>query len=130
MIVGFSHVQIVVTDVEASVAWFRDVLGLEQFTEGSTATGPYAALRHRTARFVIGLQTAAPGDGPQRPGATIDHLAFAVADRDALEAWRAELLARSLPVSEIFEEAVSYNARIASPDGLTLELTAPKSPSP
>jgi hypothetical protein len=56
----------------------------------------------------------------------IDHLSFAVADRSALDELRGDLLARGIDVGEVFEEAISYNARLRDPDGLVLELTAPK----
>jgi hypothetical protein len=39
---------------------------------------------------------------------------------------RAELYARDIDVSAILEEAVSYNVRIVDPNGLVLELSAPK----
>jgi hypothetical protein len=49
-----------------------------------------------------------------------------VADRASLNQARTELLATGIDVSEVLEEAVSYNVRIVDPDGLVLELTAPK----
>ncbi|WP_436775279.1 VOC family protein [Yinghuangia sp. YIM S09857] len=128
MIQGFSHIQLVVRDVATSAAFYRDVLGLRDLASGVIDSGPYAALRHPAAGFVVGMQTAAPGDpsGTATPG--IDHLSFAVADLPALEHLRTDLAARGHEVGEIFEEAVSHNLRLADPDGLVLELTAPKVP--
>jgi catechol 2,3-dioxygenase-like lactoylglutathione lyase family enzyme len=56
----------------------------------------------------------------------IDHLSFSVSDRAALDQMRAGLLARGVEIGNVFEEAASYNARIRDPDGLVLELSAPK----
>jgi catechol 2,3-dioxygenase-like lactoylglutathione lyase family enzyme len=126
VIEGFSHVQLVVRDVAVSAPWYCSVLGLEQFVSGTIASGPYAGLRHPTARFVIGMQTATPEQAHDLRATTIDHLSFSLADRDALDAQRAALLAQGIDVGEVFEEAVSYNARLRDPDGLVLELTAPK----
>ena len=126
VIKGFSHVQLVVRDVAVSAPWYCEVLGLEQFVTGTTASGTYAGLRHPTARFVIGMQTATAEQAHDLRATTIDHLSFAVADRATLDEMRTTLLARGIAVGEIFEEAVSYNARIHDPDGLVLELSAPK----
>lgn len=127
MIIGFSHIQLVVGDLETSAQWFIDVLGVERFASGTTTSGSYAALRHADARFVIGMQTAEPGDLTSPPSAAaIDHLAFAVADRSAIDAWRTQLARKGIAVSDVYEEAASYNARTTSPDGLVIELTARK----
>ena len=126
VIEGFSHVQLVVRDVTASAEWYCAVLGLEQFVSGGTGSGPYVGLRHPTARFVVGMQTATP-EQAERLGATaIDHLSFSVADRETLERMRAELSAGGIEVSEILEEVLSYNVQIVDPNGLVLELSAPK----
>jgi glyoxylase I family protein len=126
MIQGFSHAQLVVRDVSVSAPWYCAVLGLEQFVAGTTASGPYVGLRHPTARFVIGMQTATPEQASALHATAIDHLSFAVADRASLDQIRHDLLARGIAIGDVFEEAVSYNARIHDPDGLVLELSAPK----
>ncbi|MEO8693989.1 MAG: VOC family protein [Acidimicrobiales bacterium] len=126
MIQGFSHVQLVVRDVAVSASWYSSVLGLEQFVEGTIASGPYAGLRHPTARFVVGMQTATADQARALQATAIDHLSFSVSDRAALDQMRADLLSRGIAVGEVFEEAVSYNARVIDPDGLVLELSAPK----
>jgi catechol 2,3-dioxygenase-like lactoylglutathione lyase family enzyme len=123
---GFSHVQLVVRDVPTSSRWYCSVLGLEQFVSGETDSGPYVGLRHPTGRFVIGMQTATPDQARALRATAIDHLSFAVADRASLETMRAELCAGGIEVGEVFEEAVSYNVRMVDPDGLVLELTAPR----
>jgi catechol-2,3-dioxygenase len=126
VILGFSHVQLVVRDVVVSSAWYCTVLGLEQFVSGTTASGPYAGLRHPTARFVIGMQTATPDQARDLRSTAIDHLSFSLPDRAALDTTRDAIIARGIDVGEVFEEAVSYNARLRDPDGLVVELTAPK----
>jgi catechol-2,3-dioxygenase len=126
VILGFSHVQLVVRDVVVSSAWYCTVLGLEQFVSGTTASGPYAGLRHPTARFVIGMQTATPDQARDLRATAIDHLSFSLPDRAALDTTRDAIIARGIDVGEVFEEAVSYNARLRDPDGLVVELTAPK----
>jgi len=123
VITGFSHVQLVVSDVGKSADWYQRALGMEELTRGTFAGGDYAALRSRSGRFVIGLQS----DRPASPAAgSIEHLSFAVADHDALIQAREQLLADGIEVGEVFEEAASWNMRMPDPDGLLIELTAAK----
>ena len=126
MIQGFSHVQLVVRDVSVSAPWYCRVLGLEQFVTGTTASGAYAGLRHPTARFVVGMQTATPEQANDLHATAIDHLSFSVPDRATLDQMRADLLALGVSIGDVFEEVASYNARIVDPDGLILELSAPQ----
>lgn len=126
MIVGFSHIQLVVRDVGSSVAFYRAVLGMRDLASGVLDSGPYAALRHPTAGFVVGMQTAEPGEASGTATAGIDHLSFAVPDLATLERLRGDLAAAGFAPGDIFEEAASHNLRLTDPDGLTLELTAPK----
>lgn len=123
MIRGFSHMQLVVSDVATSARWYRDVLGLEQFVAGEIpGGGAYAGLRHPTGSFVIGLQDG----GAKGQVAMIDHVSFGVGSVEELEQWRIDLLGKGFAVTEIFEEQVSFNARVTDPDGLRVEVTAPK----
>ncbi len=126
MILGFSHVQLVVRDVARSAAWYCDVLGLEPFVEGLIDSGPYVGLRHPQAKFIVGLQTATEDERVGLGSSAIEHLSFRVADLPALQQRHAELLEREVAVGEIFEEIASHNLRLRDPDGLVLELTAPK----
>lgn len=123
MIRGFSHMQLVVTDVSASARWYCEVLGLVQFVAGEIpGGGAYAGLRHSTESFVIGLQNG----GAKGQVAMIDHVSFSAGSMAELEKWRIGLLGRGYSVTDIFEEEVSFNARVVDPDGLTVEVTAPK----
>jgi catechol 2,3-dioxygenase-like lactoylglutathione lyase family enzyme len=126
VILGFSHTQLVARDVARSARWYCTALGLEQFVQGQIESGPYVGLRHPDAHFVIGIQTATPTQAAVLASNAIEHLSFAVADRATLEAERTRLLEAGVEIGAIFEEAVSYNARLVDPDGLVLELTAPK----
>jgi glyoxylase I family protein len=129
VITGFSHVQLVARDVAATVAWYTTVLGVEPFVQGTIASGPYAAFRH-PGGFVLGVQTATGEQAAGLSSSAIDHLAFAVAGRPELEALRDRLLAAGLDVGPVFDEAVSHNVRLRDPDGLVVELTAPRRVEP
>lgn len=123
---GFSHLQLVVTDLDRSARWYTAALGVVEFARGELADGAYVALRHPEAGFVIGMQTATPEQRPGLGSSAIDHLSFGVADREALERVRAVMLDAAIDAGPIFDEAVSHNCRLRDPDGLVVELTAPK----
>jgi len=125
VIKGFSHVQLVVGDIETSARWYGVVLGMELLERGSFAGGDYAALRSPTGRFVIGMQTASTTDASGAP--MIEHLSFAVEDRDDLERHRAAIVATGIEAGDLIEEVASWNIRFRDPDGLVVELTAAKS---
>jgi hypothetical protein len=72
------------------------------------------------------MQTATSAQAENLGAGSIEHLSFAVTDRATLDAMRDELVSLHVDVSEVFEEAVSYNVRLRDPDGLIIELTAPK----
>jgi glyoxylase I family protein len=128
VITGFSHVQLVARDVAATVAWYTTVLGVEPFVRGTIASGPYAAFRH-PGGFVLGVQTATGEQAAHLSSSAVDHLSFSVAGHDELEALRARLLAAGIETGPVFDEAVSHNVRLRDPDGLVIELTAPRRPS-
>ena len=116
--------QLVVADIDTSADWYGVVLGMELLERGTFAGGDYAALRSPTGRFVIGLQTAA--SAAERGAPMIEHLSFAVEDRDDLERHRDAIVATGVEAGELIEEAASWNIRFRDPDGLWVELTAAK----
>jgi len=83
-VTGFSHVQLNVGDVVASRRWYEAVLGMEAFVELPDTV----ALRNRAARLVVVLS---PADRLEPASSPLDHMAFAVPDGEALEAWAQHL---------------------------------------
>jgi glyoxylase I family protein len=139
-ITGLSHVQLLVSDVRASAAWYAVALGLEGFVEDLDIG--YVALRHRGARIVVVL-TAGSGvahPDPARPdeddghrGPTdpvpgagmLDHLAFAVPDEDALRLWADHLTAVGVDHKGVVLENGNPSLQLRDPDGIAIELVAP-----
>ena len=116
-VLGFSHLQLCVRDVRASVDWYCAVLGMEVMSEH----GDVVALRHREARLVI---VVSPGE-PDIGHSPIDHLAFAVADGPTLEAWATHLRTCGLNVPDVIEELGKPSLQLRDPDGNAVELVAP-----
>jgi glyoxylase I family protein len=128
-ITGLSHVQLLVSDVEASAAWYRAALGLVAYVEDLDSG--YVALRHRGAGLVFVL-TAAPdaggqpavGDAAPVPG-PLDHLALAVPDGMALAAWADYLDGIGIAHAGVVLENGNPSLQLRDPDGIAIELVAP-----
>jgi len=119
---GLSHVQLRVSDVTASARWYADALGLEPF-RSDTGNG-YVALRHRPSGVVVVL-TASPT--PTAPDAgPLDHLAFAVPDASALDAWADHLTALGIDHPGVVPEGGNPSLQLRDPDGTSVELVAPR----
>jgi catechol-2,3-dioxygenase len=117
---GFSHVQLLCTDVSKSRAWYSTVLDADVLTESDDGT--YVALRHKPSRIVVVLSerpSGFPGAGP------LDHLAFAVPDGDALAVWAAHLTEQGIEHDGIVDELGKPSLPLRDPDGIAIELVAP-----
>jgi catechol 2,3-dioxygenase-like lactoylglutathione lyase family enzyme len=119
-VTGFSHVQLLVSDVAASARWYTTVLGLEPFA-ADDAEG-YVALRHRASGMVIVLTASTAHVGP---GGPLDHLAFAVPDSDVLRAWADELTRDGIDHDGVVLELGKPSLQLRDPDGIAIELVAP-----
>jgi glyoxylase I family protein len=122
---GLSHVQLLVSDIVASAAWYRAALGLDGFVEDRSAG--YVALRHGPSKVVVVLTVAGQGGLPH-PGAArgpLDHLAFAVPDGDRLRAWADHLTAIGMAHDGVVLEDGRPSLQLVDPDGTAIELVAP-----
>ncbi|HZP29623.1 MAG TPA: VOC family protein [Acidimicrobiia bacterium] len=119
---GFSHVQLLVSDVAASEQWYTNALGLERMA--ADLEKGYVALRHRVSGVVVVLSTR-PDPTAAAPAGPLDHLAFAVPDGDALAAWAAHLAAAGIAHDGVVLELGKPSLQLRDPDGIAIELVAP-----
>ena len=117
---GFSHVQLLVTDVAASERWYTTVLGLERLA--ADAEKGYVALRHRGSGVVIVLTAREPGVST---AGALDHLAFAVPDGPTLAGWADHLAASGIEHDGVAVELGKPSLQLRDPDGIAIELVAP-----
>jgi catechol 2,3-dioxygenase-like lactoylglutathione lyase family enzyme len=114
------HVAIAVRDVERSVEWYRDVLGLERRHE---VWGSYPAMvcagSSCVALFPIDGDESHPAPGPETD--TMLHLAFR-ADRPGFERAQAELREREIEF-EFQDHDIAHSIYFRDPDGHELEIT-------
>jgi glyoxylase I family protein len=124
-VTGIAHVELTVRDLDASEAWYAKVLGMRRVWEGDDAKHGIAAraLLEPRSRVVLGLTRHSAGsDGGfvvTRPG--LDHLSFAVADRDELHAWARHLAELGAEPSPIDEWSHGASLTVRDPDGIPIE---------
>lgn len=123
---GVSHLSLSVTDLDRSLAFYRDVLGLpvlQEPTDGVVFEGRQAMLL--AGRIAVSLQAHHASDGrpfdPARAG--LDHLALHISSRDALRWWADHLDEAGVDHSGIKEVGSwGWMIELRDPDGIQLEL--------
>jgi len=127
----FSYVGIQVRDVDRSIAFYRDLFGMQVVRREKVLEtgGEWAELRSPGSRFVLEVNWYPEGSkffpGPYRNGDELDHIAFECED---VERAYAELLTRGVPAGHPpFLEGGTMLAFVRDPDGIWIELTGPSS---
>jgi glyoxylase I family protein len=126
---GFTHVSLSVADLDRSVGFYRDLLGLSVFVDrfhGSAFDGEEIMLL--AGRTVLCLQAHAKHRGerfdPTRSG--LDHLAFAVESMQDLEQFAEALTAAGVDHSGVRPiTRFGFFIELRDPDGIQVELHLP-----
>jgi glyoxylase I family protein len=114
---GLSHLQLHVSDLDASVAWYKRALGL---TELRGEPGRYVTLQSTEGRFRVVLSAGGRAGAP----GPLDHVAFAVSDLGALTAWCDHLTAVGIPHEGITPNVAGQSVDLFDPDGNNIELVS------
>jgi glyoxylase I family protein len=127
---GFHHLTVNVQDVDRSETWYGEVLGFERTREIQTDTFRRVILRHPESGATLGLNrhTAAVAADPfDERRAGLDHLAFRVSGREALDAWVRRFDELGITHSEVKSGGApgSFMVVFRDPDGLQLEVYFP-----
>ena len=126
-ITGFHHLALTVTDVEASAAWYCDLLGMVEVLGGDDDTVRFRVLAHPSSGCVVGLReyAAGSGDGFDEMRTGLDHVAFAVSSADELAAWEAELAKRQITYTPAAATPIGTVVVFRDPDNTQLEFWLP-----
>jgi glyoxylase I family protein len=124
---GIHHVTVICKDVERSVAFYRNLLGLRVVKQTSNPDD-------------LGARHLFFGDGEGRPGTLITcleypqldagkvgtgsthHFALSVGSEEELGGWRSYLISRGVPCSEILDRKYFKSVYLRDPDGHVIEL--------
>jgi catechol 2,3-dioxygenase-like lactoylglutathione lyase family enzyme len=114
------HVNLTVSDLKRSVAFYRELFGFQVRWEGTTADGQPAAHVGDERTYLALFQAETPGTAPEGyEHVGINHFGFVV---DDLDATRARLV--SLGVQPHYEPVYDPGRRLyfCDPDGIEIEL--------
>ena len=122
------HMALTVREMRVSAAWYERVFGFQFVNEFRVAPGevgiPRILLLHQESGFLLGLCNHPDRTGdtfdPLRTG--LDHVAFEVADRAALDAWIGHLDGLGVAHSPVRELGHSSFVSVEDPDGIQIEI--------
>ena len=118
---AFDHLVLVCQDVERTLAWYQDVLGLERRYEEVWGDFPAVVGAGTTALALFPTSVAEPTPPPGREVLSVRHIAFRV-DRATFDRARGHLEARGITAT--FEDhSAAHSLYFADPDGHRLEIT-------
>ncbi len=116
------HVALTVRDLQFSIEWYKDVLGLEQRYEDVWGNSPAMLCAGDTCLALFAAHISEPAIMPD-PDITLimKHLAFRV-DRENFDKAQARLRERQIPFT--FEDhTISHSIYFQDPSGYRLEIT-------
>lgn len=131
-VTGFHHLAITATDLDASVAWYQRVLGLQPLPmtfphHGAEESGHAVLLLEPAQGWAIGIHrhVANPGTPASETATGLDHVAWAVSSREDLDAWAAWLDAQGVRHAGVTDttDPMPYSVLVfRDPDNVQLEL--------
>lgn len=127
-VIELGHVSLFVRDLEASVRFYRDLLGLHETGRGKGGRIAFlsAGFHHHDVSLEVaraeGAGARAEGAGPQKGAPGLYHIAFRVGESRAdLDAARREAIAQGIePFGEMEGDTPSFCVK--DPDGHDIEL--------
>lgn len=124
MITKFLHARYRVHDLEKTVAFYRDILGLEETRRSESGRGSKLVFFKAPEGDVEIEICQYDASGPVQVGPDLTHLAFAVTD---LEAFAREAAAKGYPLSDGPHRTSKGTviAFIDAPEGYEIELIQP-----
>lgn len=116
------HVALTVSDVDRSIEWYRDILGLEHVHEEEWGRNPAFLTTGSTGLALFPAESSDPPPPQSHPaGLAMWHLAFR-ADRRTFDAAREEFGARDIRFS-FSDHSIAHSIYFHDPDGHLLEIT-------
>ncbi len=122
-ITGNHHIALTVTDADRSAEWYGALLGMSVVLSAEDEIVKVRVLADPESGWVLGLRQnhGRENDGFDEFRTGLDHFAFNVESRAALEEWEQELSARGIEYTPIAETPIGYVVVFRDPDNIQLE---------
>jgi len=120
-----SHLDLTVTDAEASAAWYVETLGLTRLRRSDLDNRVMIVLVHKPTGLVIGLnehhESGLARFDERNPG--LDHVGFGVSSREELDDWEERLTELGVDHSPVTASPSGSGAALVfrDPDNIQLE---------
>jgi len=125
------HVVLQVTDLDRSLKFYRDTLGLPVVSLGSPRGRRMAFFSLGKKHHDLALLELGPGAGPNdHSRAGVFHVALKVGDDiEALREAKARIVAANVPIVRTTEHVTTLSLYVSDPDGITVELYVDTDPA-
>jgi glyoxylase I family protein len=132
-IAGLHHITLICADLERSVAFYRNLLGMRLVRQ--TVNEDDSGARHlffgdeqgRPGTLVTCLEYPDLDEGTVGRGST-HHFALAVESDEELSAWREYLVAQGIGVTDVLDRTLFKSIYLRDPDGHIVEIVATSGP--
>ena len=118
-----SHIDLSVSDAEASATWYCEVLGLKRLQRVDLDNRIMIVLSHEATGLIIGLNqhTVVPVARFDDRNVGLDHIGFSVTERTDLDAWEKQFTSLNVVHSRVEETANGTALVFRDPDNIQLE---------
>ena len=132
-IAGLHHITLLVSDMERSAAFYRNLLGMRVVKE--TVNEDDRRARHlffgdeqgRPGTLITCLEYPDLDEGSVGRGST-HHFALAVDSEEELSAWREYLVSRGISATDVMDRSYFRSIYLRDPDGHIVEIVASTGP--
>jgi glyoxylase I family protein len=123
-LMGFSHIDLTVSDCERTAVWWQEVLGFTLVHQARTGTFEVRTMVHPSGLAVTVLthDGTAKSDAFDEQRVGLDHLAFRVSDQDELQRWVTHFDAMGVSHTGIIDTGFGPTVVFRDPDNMQLEL--------
>jgi catechol 2,3-dioxygenase-like lactoylglutathione lyase family enzyme len=123
MALALDHVHLIVRDVDAAVAWFREHIGATLDQKADVQGAPQAYMRVGGGRVLLRARRSTDGEVRDKVGQQYgtDHFGIQVDDLDGMIA-RMKGRGVGVPVEPRMVDAKTKIAFVSGPDGVLIEL--------
>lgn len=121
---GFSHIDLTVSDCDRAATWWRDVLGFTLVNQASNDTFQIRSLVHPSgiAVTVMSHDGTPENDAFDERRVGLDHLAFRVSNRDELQRWVTHFDTNGVSHTGVIDTGYGPTVVFRDPDNMQLEL--------